>query len=397
MARIKGDTAGGDLVMSSTTDTPEQVREGMGLPPAEVIDPVAIAKQVLADAEAVAAKAKADADAAAAAKVAKEVGGDEAAAAAAATVDAKPAKKTKKAAAVVPVIAAPVVDDAAAKQAALEAENADLKLKLEAATKPVVPVEQPKPAEPVELTSPRLKAIAAERAKLVEPTEEQFPDFNDLRKAEREYDRKMAALEAREDDERVRLEEQQAHAAAEAGRTQAQSVIAKLVERSEAVKAKFDDYDTVVTDDVKVGTAMAHVLLDPTNDAAGYMRYYLGKHPDEAKRIFDMDIAAEKAAKEGKPGGSHVPILLAMGEIRAKAIAEFGTPQAPAGGHTGATQVGATVAVVPKQTTRAPEPPSDAAILGGSSSLASPSLEDVKDQREYNRRRDAQERARRGR
>lgn len=397
MARIKGDNAGGDLVMSSTTDTPEQVREGMGLPPAEVIDPVALAKQVLADAEALAAKAKTDADAAEAAKAAKEVGGDEAAAiAAAAVADAKPAKKTKKAAAA-PVVVAPVVDDAAAKQAALEAENAELKQKLEAATKPAAPAEPAKPAEPVELTSPRLKAIAAERAKLVEPTEDQFPDFNDLRKAEREYDRKLGELNAREDNERVRLEAQQEQIAADAGRTQAQSVIAKLAERSEAVRAKFDDYDTVVTDDVKVGQAMAHVLLDPTNEAAGYMRYYLGKHPDEAKRIFDMDMAAAKAFQEGKPGGSPTPILLAMGEIRAKALAEFGTPQAPAGGHTGATQVGATVAVVPKQITRAPEPPSDEALQGGSTSLASTNLEDVKSQKEYNRLRNAQEQARRGR
>jgi hypothetical protein len=392
MARVKHDDPG-DIVMSSTTDTPEQIREGLGLPAPEPVDPIAVAKQVLADAEALAAKAKSDAEALESERVAKE---NADAAPIVAAGDAKPAaaKKPKKAAA---VAAVPVVDETAAKLAAIEAENADLKRQLEAAAKPSV-VEPVKPVEPAELTSPRLKAIAAERAKLVEPTEDLFPDFNDLRRAEREYDRKLGELNAREDNERVRLEEQQERVAADAGRTAAQSVIAKFNERSDVVRAKFEDYDQVVTDDVKVGQAMAHVLLDPSNEAAGVMRYYLGKHRDEAQRIFDMDIAAAKAFQEGKPGGSPTPILLAMGEIRAKALAEFGTPQAPAGGHSGATQTGPTVAVVPKpQTTRAPEPPSEEAIQGGSTSLVVTKLEDAKTQAEYNRLRDLQVSGRRGR
>lgn len=381
----------GDLVMSSTTDTPEQIREGLGLSAETSSDPLAVAKQRLAEAETAAVEAAAGAaplddksDSGASPVVAE---------AAAAPATAKPAKKKNP---VQPRIDELTRDVATAKgaQAVAEAERDALKKRLEDLTgeKPAATAAQASSAAPPDVVSPRLQEIAAERAKLVRPKQSDFEDFDTYLDARDEYTATKAALDAEEKIERKLAADQQSRVTDAATRAHAEAV-ATYIARRDAAKAKHADWDTVVTDGVQVSPVMQRVLLDPSNDLAGEMTYYLGQHPEDAARIRTLDDAARVQNR------APIEAFLAMGELRAKVLAESATasPSAPVGATaTGPASPAPPVALAPsKPVSRAPAPPET--VLGSGASSVSPDLEKVTDQREYNRIRDRQDQARRRR
>jgi hypothetical protein len=389
-----------DLVMESTSDTPEQIREGMGLPkvdpaPAPAAEsPAAPAADAAADTTTTAPAAAAEAVAEPPATETETAVGEEAS-----TQARGPDGKFVAAPKRKPVAAQPRIDELTrekneerAQRLALEAERDALKRRLDelAAGQPA-----PKPAAaeptiaPEDFRSPVITAqFQTRRAALgAEPKQEDFEDFTEFRRAERAYDRKHAALDAEETFAHQRAAERASIAAQDATRA-AQQRFTTYNERVAAAKARHADYDQVMQAGMAIpfkgrpyADDIQQAILD--SEQGPEIVYHLASHPEELARL--QALPSVHAA------------MVELGTIAAAIRA-----QPPANAPAGATQTGPTTAVTPPATqasrppSRAPEPQGTA--LGGSTTTAPLKLDDPNiSQAEYNRRRDAEIRARRGR
>jgi hypothetical protein len=376
----------GVLTMSSSTDSPEEIRAGLGLEPLAPVDPIAAAEAVLATAQAAASAAQAtEAAEAAAAVPAEPVAPAVALAPPERNTDGtfKPRKPT--------VVAEPPALTGAATVAETQAaEIAALKARLDAVTaaqpRPVAPVV----AAPVVLTSPELTRITEARAKLVRPTPADF-DFDDDRyqEARDAYTTARAELNIEEKLERKALASQPTAAQLEAQRTQ-QTHAATYSARLVAAKARYADYDAVVTDQVQVSPVMRAALLNPAYEQAADLAYELGKHPAEAQRIYDLDLAAFQANR------APVEAIEALGALKARIAARTRTTASTtaSGTHTGATQTGP-VAPAPARIARTAAPEPTGTMLGATSGALATDLAQMSDdqvktmsQADYNRLRD---------
>lgn len=373
-----------DLTMSSTTDSPEEIRAGLGLPPVEPpapIDPVAAAQAVL-DAAMAEAAAKVEA-----AKVAETpVVAEPIAAEPVVAKAAEPVVQARKPRPKVERIDELTKEKAAERAARIVAETEASALRTRLAELTAAAVKPAEPVKPAVVAKDRLTEIAEAKAALVEPKEEDFQDFAALRKAERVFDRQLAQLEAEETFERKLAADRRASADL-AIRTHADRVAALETSRA-AAKAKYADWDVVVTDDVQISPVMREWLLRPDHhDLAGDVTHALGANRDETARIRALDDAARLANR------FPTEAIQAMDDLAATVKAKLAAPASSA--HAGATQVGAASPAPAKPLTRAPEPATTQ--LGGSASTVTTDLEAVSSQAEYNRLRNRQEAARRGR
>ncbi len=383
-----------DLVMESSTDTVEQIREGLGLAPetpapaAETpadtpadTTPETPAGETPADTPAVDVAPEAVADT----PVVDEPARDPATG----QFVAAPAKrKPNPAQARIDELTRKQNDERAARTVA-ETERDALKRRLDELTAGK-PAEKPAPTAPatqVEIPPDQTIAAtyAAKRTALgAEPKQDDFEDYLEFRRAERGYDRKLATLDAEESiaqqgaADRVRIATQEATRAV-------QQQYATYEEQRIAAAARHADWNDVMqagntlefkgkpyADDIQraiIETADAEVV------------YYIAKHPEEL-----TTIQSQKSVHAA---------LAHLGRVSAKAAAEATTTPKPAG----ATQTGpathVATATATKPVSRAPEP--QGTVLGGSSTAPATTLETAKDQAEYNRIRNAQERAKRGR
>jgi hypothetical protein len=368
------------LTMSSTTDTPEQVREGLGLEPLAPVDPIAAAEAVLADAQAAAAAAKA-AEVVAEPVVAAPVSTDAPAPPVARNADGtfKP-----RVAPAPPVVTDPNAD-ALSRATAAETERDALRARLEALTAAqpraaAPPVAGAAPVAPV-VTSPRLTAIAAERAALARPQQADFDDYELYEEAHDAYVAAKAELNVEE-----RLEKKAAAAAQTQAETRATTSAAEAnatyATRLTAAKLAHPDFDAVVTDEVIVSPILALTLLDTRYEHAGELAYELGANRAEAARITALDNQAQRENR------APIEAVEAIGALKAKIAARLGP------GHAGARQTGPTVAA-PATIRRSTAPEPTGAALGASNGAVATDLSRASDdqlksmsQADYNRLRD---------
>ena len=339
--------------MSSTTDTPEQIREGLGLPPAEPIDPVAAAQAVLD-------KATADAAAALTAKEEAEEVAAEGAEVAAVAVEAKstqPRTGNRRAERKIDKLTTEK-NEAAARAAVAETEVAALRRRLDELAAATSRIEAALPApKPAEVTSPRLKEIDSERKALVRPTPQQFyddPNPDAYEEARETYLLARATLDAEERIERRTLAAGQPRVTDTANRIPPE-VIAAHESRVAASRTRHADWDAVVTEDVKfrAGGILQAVINDVNYDQAGEFIYWMGTHREDVARLDALDAAAFKA------NVFPAKVVEEIGAIKFRIAADVAGP--PAGRHTGATQDGPVRQVPPPPAARprsqAPPPP----------------------------------------
>ncbi len=113
--------------------------------------------------------------------------------------------------------------------------------------------------------------------------------------------------------------------------------------------SRFPDYNNVVTDDTKISHAMAAVMRrDP--EAGTRIAYYLGQHPEEAKKIAEMTLAKS----EGEWAGAVALAGIKLGTILAK-LPESTAP-VKGGGKTPATKPAVSKTPV-KEVSKASRPP----------------------------------------
>lgn len=92
------------------------------------------------------------------------------------------------------------------------------------------------------------------------------------------------------------------------GQSEKEKAETDFVKRFNAGRKSFKDWDEVVTDDVKITTAMQNAIRD--TDIPADVIYYLGQNPDEAERILDLPAGKQalaigkiEAKLEGKKSG----------------------------------------------------------------------------------------------
>lgn len=387
-----------EIVMESTTDTPAQMREGLGLAPEPVADTVA------ADTPSTPTVAGSPSPA-----IASEP------AVAAAPESASPALPRRgpdgkfiAVSKIAPTVAAPapaapvVFDDPIlierAARTVAEGERDALKRRLDeltvtpAATKPP-PVAEPPPAapEPFDLDTFRDPAItAAFQAKYdalgKKPQQEDFDDYTEYGDKKDDWIEARATLKAQELDRHRRAGE-----ATVAARQDAQRAVAAQFsshkERSIAAKARHADYDAVMLAGEQIpfrGRPFADLIQAQLvkSEYGGEMVYEFAKAPAELEKLMALPDEAS--------------VVKAIGRWEERiAVTMTDNATAPAGATQSGpvTSVAAPPAAAP--VSRAPEP--QGTMLGGSASTASTNLEKVKSQQEYNALRNQQERAKRGR
>jgi hypothetical protein len=380
-----------DLRMSSTTDSAEQIREGLGLPPAEPVDPVAAAQAQLD-------KATADAAAARATEEAEEVSAE--AAEGAAEVVAAPAPRKHRSKAELRIDALTrEKNEALAKASVAETEGAALRRRLDelAATTSRLEAALPKP-KPAEVTSPRLTELEAERKALTRPTPQQFyddPNPDAYEEARETYLLARATLDAEERIERRTLAAAPPRVTETATRVPPE-VLAAHEARGVAARARHADWDAVVTEDVKFrqGGIFQALINDVSYEHAAEFMYWMGTHRADVARLDALDTAAFRANR------FPAAVVEEIGAIKYQIAAELAGP--PAGRHTGATQDGAVRAVPPAPKPRSQAPPPPEATLGNNSGQIAASIEDRSERElqtmshaEYMRLRDRETRTRR--
>ncbi len=367
-----------DLTFESTTDTPEQMREGMGLPadaPVETSD-----EQTLTETPDPVVEPVAEPPATAVAE------------AAAGSVAPTKTPRPKD-----PVtgkfIATPKPDPIAEERAqrmVAETERDALKKRVEelaaapaakpdpVAPAPVVPAIDPETYQDAGVTA---KFIAARTALGPEPKQEDFEDYTEFRSKERAYDRKLAALDARETDAHYNAGVA-AQRNAQAGADAAREKFATFAERQNATKARHSDFDAVMEagKNIKVNgpyfkdIQRAIVEMEEGPEVV----YYLAKNPDLIETIVN------------KP--SIYLALAELGRVVGVATAAVSAATAP----SGATQTGpTTIVTTAKPVSKAPEP--QGTVLGAGPSLTASTPENAKDYQEYKRIRESQIKARFGR
>jgi hypothetical protein len=404
------------LVMSSSTDTPQEIREGLGLPPLEPVDPVAQAQATLEKATADAAAARAAIEAAEAAEEGAEAGAE------------VPAPKSPAAGQGEPPAGAPhksgrqrrideltrEKNDERAARTVAETEVAALRSRLaelaaQAVTRPAAePVARPATET---VTSPRLTAIATERNALKRPKREDYyndPDPDGAYETARdEFVAAKSSLDTEERLERRALAADQSRTAGEATRAQ-QSDLATLARRRiDAARLVHADYDAVVTDDVRLRPMVYAALQDPGYEMAAELAYYLGQHKAELDELnaLDMDAEREYEAVKHNPAAPRPALMKAIeaiGAAKANMRATLGS-RIPDGRHAGATQTGAATAIPPRARPRTQAPEPQGSTLGAAPGAVSVTeLETMPETRvremsmaEYNEVRNRQTRTRR--
>lgn len=355
-----------EYVAESSSDTPEQIASALGaeLEAAVVTDPVAKPAEAVVEPEVPAAAAATDD----AAVVEEPAGEDEPVEepAAEATTERDPATgKFKPKKPVQPRIDKLTKDkhEAIGRAAALEAENAGLKKRLEelAASKPA----EPKPAAPVavDLAATEQKKFDDERAALgAKPKQEDFEDFAVFEDKRDAWVEARASINAAERFARERAAERADGIAQDA--TRAFNKAATTYQgRVEAARLKHADFDAVIASatDITPTPQLQMLLLDEGFEAAGEMAYYLAKHKAEAARILALP-----------PG----PQLVELGAVKAIVQGQVAV---------------ATARPTPKPT-QAPDPVTTHVAGEAPSTSATDSADDSKlPYQEYKRRKNAQE------
>jgi hypothetical protein len=192
---------------------------------------------------------------------------------------------------------------------------------------------EPKPAEP-----------AAEK----EPDQNDFETLGEYLKAVRDYDRKAIARELKQE---IAAEKQK-----EVVKTEEQKARESWMSKVETARSEYEDFDDVVFDDsLPITEPMQKALLKDEQGAR--IAYYLGTHREESARIAQLD-----------PVGA----AFALGEIKARIA--------------GNKPVQESAPKPPAPVTQAPPPPTP---VKKTSPVASTSINDAKDFKEYVRLRDA--------
>jgi hypothetical protein len=372
--------ADNDLTFESTTDTPEQMREGMGLPAESATTTVVEAgapdtADLAADPAPVAATDVTTTDTPAEPVVAKPT-------------RAKDPVTGK-------FIATPKADPVAeerAQRVVAETERDALKRRVEelaagapkpapVAPAPVVPAIDPDTYQDPGVAA---KFAAARTALGQEPRQEDFDTDNaytDFRNAQRAYDRKLAVLDAREADAHYNAGVS-ARTTAQAGAAAARQVFDTYEQRTVATKARHGDYDAVMEAGKNIPFTGAHRAdvqraIVEMEDGPEVV-YHLAKNPELIQKIMSQP--------------SVYLALAELGRVASVATAAVSAATAPAG----ATQTGpTTIVATTKPVSRAPEP--QGTVLGSGPGLVTTDLSKVTTQAEYNRIRNAQERAKFGR
>lgn len=364
-----------DLTFESTTDSPEQMREGMGLP-ADAPAPAVESADAIESTEVVGPVSSAPAETAP-------------------VVEAAPAETVKPARAKDPVtgkfIATPKPDPIAEERAnrmVAETERDALKRRVEelsaGAPKPEPVAPAPLPTiDPETYRDPAITAkFEAQRVAIgPEPQQLDDDDYPLYISKLRAYDRKLAVLEARETDAHIRAGEK-AKVEHDTGVATAAKQFDTFLQGKQAARARHADYDTVMATEIPFGglpyAAQIERAVVEMGAEGAELHYYIAKHPEELTKI------------QGQP--SAFAALTALGRLAAVATAATSAAPAPAG----ATQTGPATTIVTapatKPVSRAPEP--QGTTLGGGASLTASSPENAKDYQEYKRIREQQIRGR---
>lgn len=360
---MKTDGSDGDLVMESTTDTPAQIAEGMGIPVAEVtsgIEPPADAAPVQTAADL------------------------------AAQLEAVTGTKSPTSEAVVtppPVKAGPVASatpkietsDAEPDLAAVHAAVTSVSEKLDRFAAP--PAKEPAVTEPpVAELDPRVTAHfdAARTALGAKPKQEDFEDFAEFETTRDEWIENRAV---------IKTEERAAHASVRAAKAQAiaqaqsdaQSRINAFISAEQQVKTRYADFDQVMQ---KAATLRVHpevqrAIADSPHGAE--IKYRLAKDPTK------LDYLAQSTSVKD--------LDRRIGRLEAEIDADGASPNVTA--PAGATATGPSTAAPPvtvRRTTRAPAPTGTQFGAGPSAPGKTP-LEEEPTQAEYNARRARERRA----
>lgn len=131
--------------------------------------------------------------------------------------------------------------------------------------------------KPPEQTSP---------PELKEPKEEDFEDYDDYLKAQREHTVQLARKEAREE---VQKSKEELRKEIEAERLQEQEAKRreKVEEKFEEGRKKYEDFDEVaLNEEVPYNDAMIEFVTESPHMAE--LAYHLGKNPEIAEKIFQM-------------------------------------------------------------------------------------------------------------
>lgn len=282
-----------DLVMESTTDSPDQIAEGLGLEvSAEPADTEDVEVEAAAAGEDDAAIADTPLEGADEAPVG-EVTTEPARVAAAKPRTARPQRKTVDSA------AAAARRKAEGDRKALEAENQALRDRLALAVTGQLP---PAPAARTEVqglqpaviqaeqipdTHPR---VAAELAKLTalgaKPKQDAFEDYTAFEDARDEWIENRARIRARTDTVREDVARQASISQTEANRA-AQAQHAAFAQTVETTRERHADYDDVMDNARTTGLAMNSVYGPAIAESpiGGEVVYFLATHPEEMQRI----------------------------------------------------------------------------------------------------------------
>jgi len=162
----------------------------------------------------------------------------------------------------------------------------------------------------------------------VRPKKTDFPDPDQYDVAVDDYVTQRAAWIAKRE-VRSHIEAQERKAAEQTAQTQQKAVQEKFKQRVEETSKKYSDYHEVAeSPDVQVSFPMAYAILQ--SEQGPEIQYYLGKNPEEAKRISSMNTTDQS--------GNSVPDvarqLVELGIITARLNPPVAKPvsQAPAPG-----------------------------------------------------------------
>jgi hypothetical protein len=130
-----------------------------------------------------------------------------------------------------------------------------------------------------------------------QPTGSQLPAYPKLSDVDYDEDRYAESVQQWFDKRDAHVENQRQAKIAEAKQQEiAQAENKRALDRIAEGRSKFSDFDQVVLQrsDLTITPAMAHILVHEENGAD--LAYFLGKNPDEAKRIASLPDLSQAAA-----------------------------------------------------------------------------------------------------
>ncbi len=269
-----------DIVMESTTDTPAQVAEGLGVE----LAPVEETPQVVDDPAGPDASSVSEPEADAPAEPVAVTPGQ---------ISAEPAKvgAPRKARAKKVATPDPALETLRLENEALKKRIADAPVSVPAVQpppvpSPPVPVASAPAVKPETLAAhPDMADIAARRTALgAKPSQDDFEDYEKFIDAKDAWLIKTGALDAEETMTRRQVAASVAAATAQAERDWNTTRTA-FEGRIEAAKAKHADHDTVIAAAGNTVVAPHIVTAIVTSEVGGELRYHLAKNPGELARI----------------------------------------------------------------------------------------------------------------